>query len=116
MGREKGERDEPISHETKLAAEAMRAYLRSIVDTVREPMLVLNADLRVVSASRSFYRTFDVTPLETEGNLVYELGDGQWNIPELRRLLEDILPSHSEFDDYEVTHHFPGVGQRTILL
>jgi PAS domain S-box-containing protein len=79
-------------------------------------MLVLNAGLRVVSASRSFYRTFDVTPLETEGYLVYELGDGQWNIPELRRLLEDILPGHSEFDDYEVTHHFPDIGQRTILL
>ncbi len=98
------------------ALEGTRAYLRSIVDTVREPLLVLDADLRVVSASRTFYQTYRVVPGETEGRLVYELGDGQWDIPALRTLLEDVLPSQRAFDDFEVVHDFPGVGRRTMLL
>jgi serine phosphatase RsbU (regulator of sigma subunit) len=91
-------------------------YLQSIVDTVREPLLILNEDLRVISAGRSFYRTFGVTPAETEGCLIYQLGNGQWNIPALRSLLEEILPDQSEFDDFEVTHNFPVVGTRTMML
>ncbi len=92
------------------------AFLQSIVDTVRESMLVLDGRLRVVSASRSFYETFRVTPEETEGRLVYELGSGQWNIPALRRLLEEILPTSNLFNGFEVRHDFPGIGQRTMLL
>ena len=98
------------------AAEGARAYLQSIVDTLREPLLVLDADLRVVSASRAFYQTYRVVPNETEGRLVYELGDGQWDIPALRTLLEDVSPSQRAFDDVEVVHDFPGIGRRIMLL
>jgi serine phosphatase RsbU (regulator of sigma subunit) len=111
---EAGNSAEPVKE--PVVAEVAQAYLQSIVDTVREPMLVLDAALSVVSASRSFYRTFRVTSPETEGNLLYELGNGQWDIPALRTLLEDILPSHHEFNDFEVTHDFPHIGQKTILL
>jgi hypothetical protein len=83
----------------------------SIVDTVREPLLVLSADLLVRRANRSFYRTFAVTPEKTVDRLVYDLGDGQWDIPALRKLLEDILPQNTTFDDFEVTHDFPAIGR-----
>jgi two-component system sensor histidine kinase/response regulator len=83
---------------------------------MREPLVVLDSDLRVQGASRSFYRTFSVTREETEGRLIYELGDRQWDIPALRRLLEKILPAHTEFDGFEVDHVFPRVGRRVILL
>jgi two-component system, chemotaxis family, CheB/CheR fusion protein len=91
-------------------------YFQNIVETVREPLVVLDSDLRVTGASRSFYRTFSVTKNETEGRLIYELGDRQWDIPALRRLLEEILPERTEFDGFEVEHDFPRVGQRVILL
>jgi PAS domain S-box-containing protein len=93
-----------------------REYAESIVATVRESLLVLDADLRVVSASRSFYRTFEVTPKETEGQLIYELGNSQWDIPQLRELLEEILPKNNTFDDFEVEHAFPSIGRKTMLL
>lgn len=99
----------------RVALEA-QAYTQNIVDTIRQPMLVLGADLRVRSAGRSFYQTFQATPEETEGRLIYELGNGQWDIPELRALLEDILPGHSEFDDYEIRHDFPTTGPRIMQL
>src|SRR4051812_19158960 len=73
------------------------AYSESIVDTVREPLLVLDATLHVRTASQSFYRTFGVVPEETIGKFVYDLGDGQWNIPALRRLLEEVLPQEKSF-------------------
>jgi PAS domain S-box-containing protein len=91
-------------------------YFQNIVATVREPLVILDSDLRVTSASRSFYRSFNVTREETEGRLIYELGDRQWDIPVLRRLLEEILPEHTEFDGFEVDHIFPRVGRRVILL
>ena len=83
---------------------------------MREPLVVLDSDLRVKGASRSFYRTFCVTREETEGRLIYELGDRQWDIPALRRLLEEILPEGTAFDGFEVEHEFPRVGRRVILL
>jgi hypothetical protein len=89
---------------------------QAIVDTVREPLLVLDKDLRVLAASRSFYSTFQVAPRVTQGELLYELGDGQWDIPELRVLLERIVPEHSVMEDYEVEHQFPQIGKRTMLL
>jgi PAS domain S-box-containing protein len=92
------------------------AYAESIIDTVRDPLLVLDADLRVRSASRSFYEDFGVKPEETEGQLVYELGNGQWDIPELRTLLESVLRENDSFRDFEVTHHFEGIGSRRMLL
>ena len=91
-------------------------YFQNIVETVREPLIVLDSDLRVKGASRSFYRTFSVTREETEGRLIYELGDRQWDIPALRTLLEEILPERTEFDGFEVVHEFPRVGRRVILL
>jgi len=89
---------------------------QAIVDTVREPLLVLDKELRVLATSRSFYSTFQVAPSSTQGQLVYELGDGQWDIPELRLLLERIVPEHGVMDDYEVERQFPGIGTRTMLL
>jgi len=91
-------------------------YFQNIVGTVREPLVILDSDLRVTGASRSFYRAFNVAKEETEGRLIYELGDGQWDIPALRRLLEEILPERTEFDGFEVEHDFPRVGRRVILL
>jgi PAS domain S-box-containing protein len=91
-------------------------YFQNIVETVREPLVILDSDLRVQGASRSFYKTFSVTKEETEGRLIYELGDRQWDIPALRTLLEEILPEHTEFDNFEVDHVFPRVGRRVILL
>ena len=91
-------------------------YAQNIVDTVREPLLILDATLRVRSANRAFYQTFHVTPAETEGQLIYELGNGQWDIPDLRTLLEDIVPKSSVFDDFELQHTFPVIGRRVMLL
>ena len=91
-------------------------YSESIVDTIREPLIVLDEDLRVVTASRSFYEVFKVNPEETVGQLIYNLGNKQWDIPKLRELLENILPRQATFDDYEVEHDFPSIGKRNMLL
>jgi two-component sensor histidine kinase len=88
----------------------------AIVETVRESLLVLDRDLRVVAASRSFYRTFRVEPQTTEGRMLYDLGDGQWNIPALRDLLENVIPKHRTIEAYEVEHEFPAIGRRMMLL
>ena len=89
---------------------------RAIVDTVREPLLVLDKDLRVLAASRSFYLTFKVAMSDTQGQAFYDLGDGQWDIPELRVLLDKIVPEQGMMEDYEVEHQFPDIGRRTMLL
>src|SRR4051812_31798968 len=96
--------------------EDIQNYAQNIVDTVREPLLILDATLRVQSANRAFYQTFHVSPGETEGRLIYELGNGQWDIPDLRRLLEDIVPTSSVFNDFELEHTFPAIGRRAMLL
>ena len=83
---------------------------------MREPLVVLDQDLRVVAASRSFYLTFKANPDNTEGKPLYELGDGEWNIPKLRLLLEKIIPEHGTMEDFEVEHDFPDVGRRTMCL
>jgi len=98
------------------AVEEARKYTNAIVETVREPLMVLDVDLRVISANRSFYRTFEVAPAETVGQFIYDLGNRQWNIPRLRELLEDILPKNTTFDDYEVEHDFATIGRKTMLL
>jgi two-component sensor histidine kinase len=92
------------------------ALAHAIVDTVRELFVVLDEDMRVVAASRSFYRTFTVNPGETQGKLLYELGDGEWNTPKLRMLLGKILSEHGTMEDCEVEHDFPDIGRRTMLL
>lgn len=91
-------------------------YIRTIVDTLREPFLILDADLRVIAVNQTFYRLFQVKPEETEGKLVYELGDGQWNIPSLKELLEKILPENTYFEEYKVEHEFPTIGKKIFLL
>lgn len=92
-------------------------YATNILDTQREPFLVLDKDLRVVSANRSFYKSFRVEQDATQGRFVYDLGDGEWNIPALRKLLEDVLPQDHAFEGFEVEHDFPsGVGLKTMLI
>ena len=91
-------------------------YAESIIDTVREPLIVLDQNLRVVSVSRSFYDVFKVKPEETVGQLIYDLGNKQWDIPKLRELLETILPQKTFFDNYEVVHDFATIGRRIMLL
>jgi PAS domain S-box-containing protein len=91
-------------------------YADSIINTVREPLIVLDHDLRVVTASRSFYEFFKVNPKETMGQLIYDLGNKQWDIPKLRELLETILPQKTTFDNYEVEHDFATIGKRIMLL
>jgi two-component system CheB/CheR fusion protein len=103
----------------KLASEtALRAQrlAEAIVDAVSEPLLVIESALQVVSANRSFYQHFRVAPEDTVGRKVYELGDGQWDIPALRQLLEDLLPQKRALDGYVVEHDFPGLGPRRVVL
>jgi two-component sensor histidine kinase len=97
------------SHDASLLATA-------IIDTVREPFVVLDEGLRVVAASRSFYRTFTVNPRDVQGKLLYELGDGEWNTAKLRTLLGKILPECGVMEGCEVEHDFPDIGRRTMLL
>lgn len=91
-------------------------YIRTVVDTIREGFLILDKDLRVLSANRTFYSAFQTKQAETEGKLVYKLGNGQWNIPKLKILLEDILPKNSHFEDFKVEHEFPKIGYKIMLL
>jgi len=91
-------------------------FAEAIVETVREPLVILNQNLQVVHANKTFYETFQSARLETEGRLIYDLGNGQWNIPKLRELLESILPAHSTFRDFEVTHEFDRVGRKIMCL
>jgi PAS domain S-box-containing protein len=103
----------PLDERQLLAA---KEYAEAIVDTVRDPLLVLDHELRVRTANRAFYQTFQVAPQETEGCLIYDLGNRQWDIPQLRRLLEEILPTNSVFKDFEVEHNFEHLGPRTMHL
>ena len=92
------------------------SFFEDIFATIHESLLVLDGDLRVVSANRSFYKTFKVNPKETVGTLIYDIGNRQWDIPALRTLLESILPQKTTFNNYEVEHEFPGIGRRIMLL
>lgn len=91
-------------------------YIKTVVDTAREPFLILDQGLRVISANRTFYTVFQVSEEETEGHLVYSLGDGQWDIPKLKILLEDILPKNTFFEDFKVEHDFPKIGHKIMML
>jgi len=104
--RKRGERD----------IQAALKYAENIITTVPLSLLILNSDLRVTSASRSFYQTFKITPEKTLGQLIYELDNRQWDIPKLRELLEHILPEHTTIEGFEMTHYFPSIGQRVMLL
>jgi two-component sensor histidine kinase len=99
-----------------VALDEGHALAQAIVDTIREPLLVLDKDLRVVTANRSFYLTFRMQRQDVQGLPVYALGDGQWDIPELRSLLADIAPQHAVMDAFEVERDFAVIGRRTMLL
>lgn len=91
-------------------------YMQTLVEVARESFLILDAKLRVISANPIFYEVFQVSHKETENKFIYELGNGQWNIPELKKLLEEILPKKKMVKDYEVTHAFETIGAKTMLL
>jgi diguanylate cyclase (GGDEF)-like protein/PAS domain S-box-containing protein len=107
--------EDKSSKEEKRLRDALE-YSDAIIATVREPLLVLDNKLRIITANRSFYRTFQVNPEETENRLIYDLGNRQWNIPGLRELLENILPMNNSFEDFEVEHDFKSIGRKTMLL
>ena len=88
----------------------------NILGSIREPLVVLDSDLKVLKANHSFYQTFNVKPDETQGILIYDLGNRQWDIPKLRELLEDILPQNTIFNDFEVEHHFETIGRKIMHL
>ncbi len=102
--------------QVKEVEKALHGLFESIVTTVRQPLLVLDKEHRVVSANRCFCETFRVRPTQIVGTLISETGEGEWNIPELRELLEKILPQNSAFENFEVDHEFPKVGRKVLLL
>lgn len=91
-------------------------YIKTVVDVVREPVLILDKDFRVMAANESFYGAFQVERKDTEQKVVYDLGNGQWDIPALRKLLEDILPKNTFFKGFEVDHVFPFIGRKIMIL
>jgi two-component sensor histidine kinase len=102
--------------QTFLGVQDVGSLAQAIVDTVVEPLVVLDSQLRVITASRSFYLTFRVNRQNTQGRLLYDLGEGQWNIAELKMLLEKVLPEHGVVEAFEVDREFPGLGRRTMCL
>jgi len=100
----------------ELAVQNAREYSENIIATVREPLVVLDSSLRVISASISFYKAFMVSEKETRGNLIFELGNHQWDIPKLRELLENILPDKSVMEGFEVEHDFESIGKKVMML
>ncbi len=108
--------DTTVMKRLEESSQAAREYAENIIATIREPLIVLDGELRTVSASRSFYETFQMTAAETERRLLYEVGQKQWDIPSLRQLLEDILPRNLQFQDFRVEHDFPGIGHKILML
>jgi PAS domain-containing protein len=106
-------RVEPLSQAEKSKA---RVYIQTLVDVAREPFLILDGDLRVVAVNKAFCKTFKVTKKATEQKFVYDLGNKQWNIPKLKKLLEEILPKRKSLTGFDVEHKFPAIGQRVMLL
>ena len=106
-----------INQDNRISAlKRQMVYYKEITETVRGPFIILDRDLKVVTANLSFYRKFKVMKKDTEGKRIYDLGDSQWDAPELRLLLENILPAHGVLNNYAVTHIFPSLGQKTMLL
>lgn len=91
-------------------------YIKTVVDVLREPVLILNKDLCILAANDPFLETFQVRKVDTIGEQVYQLGNGQWDIPELRKLLSEILPKHTFFKGFQVAHDFPGIGRKVMFL
>jgi len=110
-----GERGKRIAV-ADMSSEEARLHAEGIVDSIREALIVLNDSLRVVSANSAFHRQFRVAPEETEERLIYDLGNRQWDVPELRHLLETIIPRQTSFDDFEVRHRFQQIGEKVMVL
>jgi len=108
--------DDTVGKQLETEIQDAREYAENIVETVHKPLVVLDSDLKILTANQSFYDIFKVTPGETIGNFIYDLGNRQWDIPKLRVLFEDILPNDTVFDGYEVDHDFIGIGRKIILL
>jgi PAS domain-containing protein len=108
--------DRTEAEQARFEVEGHREFQEKLIDSVLEALLVLDWNLRVVQANQPFYQTFKVSPAETEGRLIYELGNRQWGIPRLRELLENVLLDDNAFDDVEVDHEFEGIGRRIMLL
>ncbi|NVN91241.1 MAG: PAS domain S-box protein [Desulfuromonadales bacterium] len=108
--------DGTLARQLETEIQDAREYAENIVETVHKPLVVLNSDLRIITANNNFYETFKATPKETIGNFIYDLGNRQWDIPKLRVLFEDILPHETVFNGYEVDHVFPDIGRKIILL
>lgn len=106
----------PAGEKIKESRELALHYMETLVDVARESFLILDHNMRVISANPTFYKVFKVLPKETEGRLLYKLGNGQWNIPELQKLLENILPNKKIVKDYEVKHIFPDIGEKSMQL
>jgi two-component system CheB/CheR fusion protein len=107
--------DVNVLKQTEQKIREARDFAQAVIESV-PPLVILEPDLRVRNANQAFYATFGVLPAQTEGRLIYELGNGQWNIPALRKLLEEILPQTKAFKQYEVTHDFRDIGRRTMLI
>lgn len=106
----------PLGHQSKDRLKAALAFAQGIVDTVREPLIVLDTNLQVQTANRAFYQTFQVSPAETQDQFIYALGNGQWQIPALQTLFEAVLADNITFEDFEVEHEFQHIGRKTMLL
>jgi len=104
------------THFLERLGEESWTYIKTVVDIVREPILILDKNLCVMAANSPFCHTFQVELKDTEGKVVYELGNGQWNIPSLRKLLEEILPKNTFFKGFEVIHDFPIIGKKVMIL
>src|SRR3984957_20583554 len=107
---------EANDEKTKPELQHALAYAENIIATLREPFVVLDKNLRVHTANAAFYRGFHVSKEETEGRFVYDLGNGQWDIPQLRTLLAQVLGNSHPVENFEVEHAFPTLGQRTMQL
>jgi PAS domain-containing protein len=102
--------------QTEIAMQEAQHYAEAILETIREPLLILDEEYRVVTANAAFYRTFLVTPKEVQSFSLYELGEGQWNLPALRQRLEKVMLESNDINDYEAEGEFPSIGHRTMLL
>jgi len=117
IGRQKAHHKQIAHQEDRITAlTQLLSYYREITETVREPFIILDKALCVVTANHAFYYLFKVLKRDTQGKRIYDLGNNQWDAPELRELLEHILPKHRVFNNFKVTHDFPTLGRRTMLL
>ena len=110
------EKSEAERKRAEQEAQEAREYAENIIETVREPLIVLDSQLRVKTASRAFYKVFKVSPEEIKGKFIYDLGNRQWDIPQLRELLEEIIPRDKKFQDFKVELDFPDIERKTMLL